>query len=321
MKINTIKLVCSNKHRHWVESITDEAVRKLVQKNAILTGGAIVSMLMGEAVNDFDFYLRDQESVASVAAYYAIKFVESHPDYAGRILVEQSKNRVRLKITSAGGSRKGEGNVGEEIRKDEERVEAAPSDQFDPNMEDGHAEGLSDDERSDPSSESNEKEKDEKQSYVPLFITENAITLSGGVQIVLRFFGEPEEIHKNYDFVHCTNYWTSNDNKLTLRAEALESIITKELRYVGSKYPLCSMIRIRKFIRRGFTISAGQILKIIFQCHALDLRDVAVLRDQLTGVDTAYFMQFLEAIDKATKTHGNQLDTEYLVALVEKILR
>lgn len=320
MKTNTIKLICSNKHRAWANSITDEAVRELVHKNSILTGGAIVSMLMGEPVNDFDFYIRDREALIGIAAYYAIKFTETHPDYTNRIKVESSADRVRLKITSAGGNRKGEGNI-EEIKTDEDRVEAAPADQFDPNVEDGHAEQLTEADIADPAGESKKGAKLEKPTYQPLFITENAITLSGGVQIVLRFFGEAEEIHKNYDFVHCTNYWTSWDNKLTLRAEALESIITKELRYIGSKYPVCSMIRIRKFIKRGFAISAGQILKMIFQCHALDLRDIAVLRDQLTGVDTAYFMQFLEAIDKGAAKHGTQLDTEYIVALIDKILR
>jgi hypothetical protein len=56
-----------------------------------------------------------------------------------------------------------------------------------------------------------------------------------------------------------------------LRAEALESILTKELRYVGSRYPLCSVIRTRKFLARGWTINAGQYVKMCFQISQLDL--------------------------------------------------
>lgn len=89
----------------------------------------------------------------------------------------------------------------------------------------------------------------------------NAITLSHRLQIVNRFYGKPDEIHDNYDFVHCTNYWTSWDSELVLRPAALEALLTRELRYVGSKYPVCSLIRVRKFTARGWSINAGQIFE------------------------------------------------------------
>src|SRR3546814_939057 len=54
-------------------------------------------------------------------------------------------------------------------------------------------------------------------TYRPVFMSTNAITLSDKIQIVLRFYGEADAIHENYDFVHCTNYWTSKDANLTLR--------------------------------------------------------------------------------------------------------
>src|SRR3546814_2527635 len=87
----------------------------------------------------------------------------------------------------------------------------------------------------------------------------------------MRFYGEADAIHENDDVVHCTNDWTSKDANLTLRQPALESLLCKELRYVGSKYPVCSVIRLRKFIRRGWVINAGQILKMMMQVSELDL--------------------------------------------------
>ena len=82
--------------------------------------------------------------------------------------------------------------------------------------------------------------------------------------MLIRFWGEVEEIHKNYDFAHCTCAWSSWDNELSLPTKALECIINKELYYMGSKYPLCSIIRSRKFINRGYTINAGQYLKNVY---------------------------------------------------------
>jgi len=110
-------------------------------------------------------------------------------------------------------------------------------------------------------------EENNDKKYKPIFLSTNAITLSGKIQIIIRFFGEPEEIHKNYDYVHCTNYWTSWNNELVTTVKALEAILAKELVYVGSKYPLCSIFRMKKFITRGWTINTGQILKMVMQLN------------------------------------------------------
>ena len=57
--------------------------------------------------------------------------------------------------------------------------------------------------------EQEEKEPIKKPKYRPVYLTSNAITLSDQIQIVIRFWGEVEEIHKNYDFAHCTCAWSS----------------------------------------------------------------------------------------------------------------
>ena len=134
--------------------------------------------------------------------------------------------------------------------------------------------------------------------------------------MIVRFYGEPDSIHENYDFVHCTNYWTSWDRKLTLRPAAIEALLARELRYVGSKYPLCSLIRTRKFIQRGWAITAGQILKMAMQLNELDLTNVGVLEEQLTGVDTAYFEQIIKALRERDK---EKVDTTYLVQLIDRL--
>ena len=133
-------------------------------------------------------------------------------------------------------------------------------------------------------------------------------------------YGNAEEIHKNYDFTHCTCYWVAKDNNLVLPSKALESIITKELFYQGSLYPLCSIIRTRKFLKRGWHINAGQYLKMCFQLSQLDLTDVDVLQEQLTGVDAAYFV---EVIDKCKEKKEQSPDFEitmpYLCKIVDRI--
>ena len=130
-------------------------------------------------------------------------------------------------------------------------------------------------------------------NYKPICSTHNAITLSKGVQLVMRFCGTPEEIHKNFDFAHTTNYYTKKDG-LVLSPEALESTVLRELRYVGSRYPICSLIRLSKFIRRGWTIPPQELVKISYDVSRLDVTDPKVLAEQLAG---AYHGRFGKVID------------------------
>jgi hypothetical protein len=94
----------------------------------------------------------------------------------------------------------------------------------------------------------------EGKKYQVAFFSQNAISLTEDLQIVLRFSGNVTQIHKTFDFVHATNYFTFEEGLVT-NVAALESILTKSLRYQGS-YPLTSVIRMKKFIQRGWTVNA-----------------------------------------------------------------
>ena len=150
--------------------------------------------------------------------------------------------------------------------------------------------------------------------YHPVCISNNAITLANGVQIVLRFVGEPDVIHTNYDYIHCTCYWRPKNNELVLPQPALQSIVTKELIYSGSKFPIASLFRMRKYIERGWTINAGQIVKIAFQINELDLKDPIVLKQQLIGVDMVLFMELFERLAKEDNP-----DTSRIVEIIDEI--
>lgn len=168
--------------------------------------------------------------------------------------------------------------------------------------------------------ETEEEQKQEIPKYRPRYFSTNAISLSNDIQIVIRFYGDVDRIHENYDFVHCTCSYDYKNDKVNLPAKALEAIINKELIYCGSKYPLCSIIRTRKFLNRGYTINAGQYLKMALQLNELDLKDLNVFKDQLTGVDSAYFSQAIEMIAKKQKEDSNfKIDNTYLFEIINRI--
>jgi len=302
MKAKTIKSVLRKKIDDWLASIEDEELRELCRKNTIVTGGCIASMLLGEKVNDFDIYFTNKETVLAVANYYVTKFIENPPTRfkdGGKcvpIYVIEEGDRVKIKVQSAG-------IVGEQAEDEYQYFEQTDPESTDPF---DYVDRVMD-----VAEATNEKPK-----YRPIFLSSNAITLSNDIQIVIRFYGDAETIHKNYDFVHCTNYWTSKDNVLTRRQEALECLLARELKYMGSKYPICSVIRTRKFLRRGWSITAGQYLKMAMQISELDLEDIHVLEDQLTGVDVFYFLEVLEALkEKGTE----RVDRAYLCEIIDRM--
>lgn len=264
-------------------------------------------MLLKEDVNDFDIYFRNKETTLAVAKYYVDRFKaisKTKHKYDGRevvIEVKDEPDRVKIFIKSAGiANENGADDYQYFETQPDEAAENYVSQIIDEvsKLDDlGHTE-------------------EEKAKYRPIFLTANAITLSDKVQLVLRFFGEPDEIHDNYDFVHCTNYWTSWDNDLVLRPKALEALLARELRYVGSKYPVCSIIRMRKFIKRGWSVNAGQILKMCMQVSQLDLSKPSILEEQLIGVDAAYFMQLIALI---VEKNPERVDYTYLMTIIDRI--
>lgn len=304
MKSKTINSILTKKLAAFAESITDPAVKAIVEQNTIFTGGCIVSLLTNVNVNDYDLYFRTKEAALAVGSYYCKKYKELHPDSGYDLRAELKDDRVSILAYGKNHSVAGE----------------APESEVEPGAD---AEGIVESADEVPASALEESEKDAGPKYRPLFLSSNAITLSNKVQLVVRFSGEPDQIHENYDFVHCTSYWTSWDKKLVLRAEALEAILTKELRYVGSKYPICSIIRTRKFLARGWTINAGQYIKMCWQVAALDLENLEVLKDQLVGVDSAYFFALLsqlKAKQKEVSDSGQAFNLgDYLITLIDKI--
>ena len=317
MDKKTICKILNSKHQDFLKSIKNEEVRDLVAKNSLITGGSIVSMLLNAPVSDFDYYFINQETCIAVAKYYIKEFNKAHKNKKyltttklKRPFVEIDKEtgRVKIVVPSAG-------IVSEAETNDYQFFETQP-DEIGQDFVDKIVKKV---EEADDLSMQPLEDK-EKDKYRVIFMSSNAITLSNRVQLVIRFYGEAEEIHKNYDFVHCTNYWIAKDNKLVLNQTALESILAKRLYYTGSLYPICSIIRTRKFIERGWRINAGNYLKMCFQVSELDLTDIKVLEDQLTGVDAAYFIQVIDWCKKKQEEDKEfKITAPYLISIIDKI--
>jgi hypothetical protein len=313
-KRQTIKKILRNKVKQWLNSLPESLI-PVGEKNVIVCGGAISSLLMGETPNDYDLYLKRRSAVKVFADYYVEVFNSSNtlrainnyqPVVQERDVVNiQNVTEERIKIVnkSAGVAAENQGVY----QYFESQSESRTEDFFDSIAQ--HPVEMVE--------EIVEELQDKKKSkYRPVFLTDNAITLSDKVQLIIRFYGEAEEIHKNFDFIHCMSAYDYETDELFIPQEALEAILSRTLVYKGSLYPIASIFRTRKFIDRGWRITAGQMLKMIWQVNELDLKNLEILQEQLIGVDQAYMHELIYTIQQEK---GKNIDSIYIAKLIDEI--
>ena len=249
-KEKTIDQAIKHKMNRWLKSlqikdnddnVTNKDFIEEVRDHIIVTGGAIASMLMGYMPNDYDIYFSTKEVATKVALHYIAKLPKPKNGLTRVPEIRENDNGISIYVKSAG-------IAGEDIDQTKyEYFEYQPA-----GSADKYLSGINNGEK-------------KKETYKVSSMTTNAISLTDNIQLIIRFIGEPNVIHTNYDFVHCTNYWTFETGVVTNK-DAILSIINRELRYVGSKYPVASLFRLRKFINRGFTIFQSLNLTHIKQC-------------------------------------------------------
>jgi len=327
----TMKQILTKKIKAWKATIEDTEIQRIIDKDLIVTGGCFTSMILNEAPKDYDCYFRTKESVLKVANYYVDKWNEEHgkkkngAGYHSKVFVVDGDNPSQevLEYFHVEDPNESRAVMMSNIQKGRVKI-IYPSDGVVGDPEEIHASeelgtaveniGEIDEVKAD---EILEKEKKE---YFPVFISSNAITLSNGVQIVVRFYGEPSDIHDTYDFEHTKAYYDNKAKEVVIPKEVYEMVINKTLRYSGSRYPVCSLFRLRKFINRGWKINAGQILKIAMQVSELNLMDINVLEDQLIGVDSLYFMNLIHQFRKQKeKSPDFELTPNYIISIIDKI--
>lgn len=305
--LNTSKIneTLSRKFDSWVSSIEDHSVREMAKQNTIITGGCIPSMILDEEVKDFDLYFRDFTTMFEVSNYYIERF-QPKCNLA-------NKETVSLTLSVQTSKKFGQVESSENRRL---KIEIDHS-------KHGNLSGISENgylPQTERESQNYQMEIDDqalKANYRPIFVTTNAITLSDKVQCMVRFWGEPDAIHQNYDFAHCTNYWTSWNQRVNLRKSAMDALEARELRYTGTtKYPVSALLRVKKFIDRGWKIDEETVANIATDIQKLDLQDPKVRKEQMVGVSSSC-MAFVEK--EAIKLQEGMCTYQEFVNLLEAV--
>lgn len=100
-----------------------------------------------------------------------------------------------------------------------------------------------------------------KHSFKINLITDNAINLDNKLQLITKYYGKDHEIIGKFDWAHIKSCYSYPDT-INLCDDFYRYIVEKELVYTGSDYPLSSLLRTRKFIKKGWHVSTKTMTHI-----------------------------------------------------------
>ena len=117
-------------------------------------------------------------------------------------------------------------------------------------------------------------------------------------QAICAVYGEPAEIIKNFDFTCCMGAWVP-ETAFVLHDDFFQHCSQHRLVFnANAQYPICSLWRALKFIKRGWKLSAIESIKMALCINHLALNDRRELKRQLLGIDTLFLKEFTDSLEK-----------------------
>jgi len=146
----------------------------------------------------------------------------------------------------------------------------------------------------------------EKPEIRKIYETETAITFEVEdliVQVIVMdgIIDQPEKIIESFDFTISQGCYDFKIDEFIFKENFLKDLAQKKLVYTGSEYPIATLLRMKKFIKRGFDISGINCIKIGLDIERLNIKTIRGLREQLLGVDVMLLKDFWEQYDEGER--------------------
>lgn len=142
--------------------------------------------------------------------------------------------------------------------------------------------------------------------------------------IVMRdLFGEPQTIFGYYDFTVCMaayQFFEDGESEgFVFGDEFFKHIGQRRLVFhTGTMFPLCSLLRVMKYIKRGFSITGMELMKIGLAIHSLKIETYSDLRRQLQGIDTAFLADLTEQMKDGNPLGVKEYVKEEFMTMIEQ---
>lgn len=119
-------------------------------------------------------------------------------------------------------------------------------------------------------------------------------------QLIEAVVGSPAEVIKGFDFSMCMGAWDPTTGVFILDSLFLKHVAQRRLCFnPNAEFPICSLWRATKFIKRGWKLPGIEAIKLALAIHNIGLGDLGELKRQLLGIDTIFLKALTDAL--ATK--------------------
>jgi hypothetical protein len=102
--------------------------------------------------------------------------------------------------------------------------------------------------------------------------------------IYMSFFKNLDEVFDMFDFECCKAGFNFADNTFSCSPLYWETLHTKTLTYTGSRYPLGALIRLTKYVKRGYVPEYSSLLKLYRDLKNLNTDDPAIIEEHIGGL-------------------------------------
>lgn len=141
--------------------------------------------------------------------------------------------------------------------------------------------------------------------------------------VLSDLFGEPAAIFSYYDFTVCMGaYQFSQDQAkegFVFGDEFHKHIGQRRLVFhTGTMFPICSMLRVMKYVKRGYFITGMELLKIGLSIHSLKIESYKDLRRQLQGIDTAFLADLTDQMKGGQPLALKEYIPEEFMTMIEQ---
>jgi len=109
-------------------------------------------------------------------------------------------------------------------------------------------------------------------------------------------------VFDNFDFTVCMAMYGIKQDQFWFHKDFMHHLASKRLVYnTKSEFPIASLFRVRKYIERGYRISAMEIVKMALKVHSLPLYNFDALANQLRGIDISYLTVVVEELKQRSE--------------------
>jgi len=124
--------------------------------------------------------------------------------------------------------------------------------------------------------------------YVASLTKKAALFIKGELKVQMihfRFFGDSEEIFGTFDYTVCMGAFDFKTEEFILHEDFLKHNSQRVLRFNSdTAFPIVSLIRVQKYMDKGYTISKSELIRVVLTCMNLNINTYEELKEHMGGM-------------------------------------